>query len=207
MKIKFNRDTISKAEGDIKNKLKKVLSEPQLLSEVAEVAINDIKFQARRGVSSKNGQRFKPLSKEWIEKRDRISQATDTHPAYSKNRSNITITGQLLDALRKSITGSKITLFFAGFHYPYKIKYLEWFVRKKKKRRINLGKTVKGFQTSAGGISYVNTGNSGTYSVGKRISNDKLSGYVNEIRPFFYLRESLLPRLKSVVIRYIRRKL
>ena len=177
MKIKFNRDTINKAEGDIKDKLKKLFSEPALLSEVAEVAIKDIKFQAKRGKNPITGGSFIPLSKKWIEQRGRIDDVTPTDEAYRQNRSNITLTGQLLNSLSKRIVNkarsTAIWIYFAGMHKPYKVKGRNGQLR----------------------------------DVGKPISNDKLSGYVNELRPFFYLRESLLPRLKSVVIRYIRRKL
>lgn len=207
MNLKFNEKTIDKAQADIQAKLKEIVKSPELLNEIGDIAIKDIQFQARRGKNPITGGSFIPLSKKWIEKRQKISEVTDVHEAFKANRSNITLTGQLLNSLRKYYTGNKITLFFAGFHNPYKAKYLEYFTRKKKKRRINMGRTVKGFQTSAGGISYVNTGREGTYTVGKRISNDKLSGYVNELRPFFKIRDSLLPRLKNIVIRYIRRKL
>jgi hypothetical protein len=207
MNLKFNQRMIDKAEADIKAKVKEIIKSPELLNEIGDIAIKDIQFQARRGISTDGSKFTKALTPKWVRQRENIAKATQTHETFKANRNNITITGQLLNSLRKYSTGNKITLFFAGFHNPYKAKYLEYFTRKKKKRRINMGRTVKGFQTSAGGISYVNTGREGTYTVGKSISNDKLSGYVNQIRPFFKIRESLLPRLKNIVIRYIRRKL
>lgn len=208
MKFKFNKISIDNVEANIKTKVSKMLSEPALLNEVGDTVIRDIQYQTRRGVSAVTGERFKPTKKSWREKREKIAQATPTHETYGKNRSNLTLTGQLLDSLRKVISGKGIKIYFAGFHMPYRQKYLEYFTRKKKKRRTNLGKTLKGFQTSAGGISYVNTGNAGTYQVGKVISNEKLSKYVEENgRPFFGIRDKLLNQLKSIVIRYIRRKL
>lgn len=208
MKVKFKSISIDRVETSVRDKVNSIIGEAALLNEVGDTIIKDIQFQTRRGVSPKTGERFKPTKKSWREKREKIAEATNTHEAYSKNRSNLTLTGQLLDSLRKTITGRAVKIYFAGFHLPYKQKYLEYFIRKKAKRRTNLGKTVKGFETSAGGISYVNTGNSGTYTVGKVISNKKLSEYVKENgRPFFGIRAKLVNQLKSIVIRYIRRKL
>jgi hypothetical protein len=173
MDLKFNEKTIDKAQADIQAKLKEIVKSPALLSEVADVAIKDIQFQARRGVTA-DGNKFKALSSRWIKERQKIAQASATHETFKANRSNITITGQLLDAMGKMLSKSGIYILFKGMHQPYQAKRV---------RR------------------------DGVRTVGKRISNDKLSGYVNELRPFFKIRESLLPRLKNIVIRYIRRKL
>lgn len=172
MSIKFNPKTIDKAEADIKVKLASIVKEPALLSEIAEVAITDIKFQARRGVSS-DGNKFKALSRRWISQRDKISQATKVHETFKANRSNITITGQLLDAMSKMLTKSGIAIIFKGIHRPYQARR----VRK-----------------------------DGNRTIGKPLTNDLLSEYIEQTRPFFKIRESLLPRLKNIVIRYIRRK-
>ncbi|MBL0233182.1 MAG: hypothetical protein IPQ08_05915 [Chitinophagaceae bacterium] len=208
MKLSFKRISIDVAEKSIKEKVNSILNEPELMNSIGDAIIKDIRFQTRRGVSSINGERFKPTSKAWRNKREKIAEATSTNDAYSKNRSNLTLTGQLLDSLRKAVNGKSVKIFFAGVHMPYKQKYLEYFMRKKSKRRINLGRTVEGFQTSAGGISYVNTGKTGTYTVGKAITNNKLAEYVEKGgRPFFGIRAKMIDQLKSIVIRYIRRKL
>jgi hypothetical protein len=208
MKLSFKKISIDVAEKGIKERVNLILKEPALLNMAGDAIIKDIQFQTRRGVSSVTGGRFKPTSKAWREKREKISESTNTNDAYSKNRSNLTLTGQLLDSLRKSVNAGVVKIFFAGVHYPYKQKYLEYFTRKKAKRKINLGRTVKGFQTSAGGISYVNTGKSGTYTVGKAMTNNKLAEYVEKSgRPFFGIRPKMIEQLKSIVIRYIRRRL
>lgn len=174
MDIKFNQKTIDKVEADIQAKLKDIVKSPALLSEIADVAIKDIQFQARKGVSTKTDSKFKALSPKWIKQRQKIADATPVHETFKPNRSNITITGQLLDAMSKMLTKSGIAIMFKGLHNPY-------FINRTRK--------------------------SGLRTVGKKISNDELAGYVNEVRPFFNIRETLLPRLKNIVIRYIRRKL
>jgi hypothetical protein len=171
--LKFNQKTIDEAEASIRLKIKEIVKSPALLSEVADVAIKDIQFQTRRGLTP-DGNRFKPLSPKWIKERSKIEQATQVHEAFKANRSNVTITGQLLDAMSKIITRSGIAIVFKGLHRPYQAKRVR---------------------------------TSGNRTIGKPIDNDKLAGYVNEVRPFFKIRESLLPRLKNIVIRYIRRKL
>lgn len=174
MHLRFNQKTIDKAEASIREELRATLKRPALLSEVAEVAIKDIQFQARRGVSTQTQGRFKPLSAKWIKERQKISEATPVHETFKANRSNVTITGQLLDAMSKVLTKTGIAIVFKGLHQPY----LANRVRK-----------------------------SGVRTIGKKIPNETLAGYVEQVRPFFMIRDSLLPRLKNIVIRYIRRKL
>jgi hypothetical protein len=174
MGLKINQNTIDKAETEVKLKIQKAITSPALLSDIAEVAITDIKYQARRGVSTETDSKFKPLSSRWIKQRQKIAQSTAVHEAFQANRSNVTITGQLLDAMSKVLTKTGIAIVFKGIHKPY------------------LAKRVR---------------KSGNRTIGKPIDNETLSEYVNEVRPFFKIRESLIPRLKNIVIRYIRRKL
>lgn len=175
-KFQFSKEDISNAEKSIQAKVKEIIREPELLNQIGEVVIQDIKRIARTGKDPKTGQRFKTLSPQWIREREKIEKVTPTHETYRANRSNITITGQLLDSMTKRIVNgirsASLLIYFAGIHRPYQAL-----------RR------------------------NGIKRVGKPISNDKLSGYVNEIRPFFYLRDKLQERLKTIVIRFIRRKL
>jgi hypothetical protein len=216
MKLVFNKASLDRLEKETKDRINRVIQNPQLINELGKIAVDTLKFTARKGISPETGERFKPLSKSWKNEREKIAEASPTHPAYSKTRSNLTLTGQLLDAIKftYSVTTRSIfiRLFMDGTHQPYRKKYMESFVRKKKKRKVNLGRTVKGFEKSFGGMSYVNTGRSGFYKVGKEISNLKLAQYVTEAgRPFFgfseRLKDKLLTQMKKVVIRYIRRNL
>lgn len=177
MKLKFNEQSISRVENETREKLKKIFQEPALLSQVADVAIKDIKFQARRGKNPITGGNFIPLSKEWIKRRGELAKTNTTNEAYKQNRSNITFTGQLLDSLSKKITRSGISIIFSGIHRRY-VRSISNLKRSKKEPKTQ-----------------------------PQLTNDQLAQYVGEIRPFFYIRETLLPQLKSVVIRYIRRRL
>ncbi|HNC40322.1 MAG TPA: hypothetical protein PK522_00910 [Nitrosomonas sp.] len=165
-------------EEEFRNRLNKMIKDPVLLNELGDVMIKDIKFTARKGVNPITGGKFIPLSKKWIAEREKISQSTPVNDAFKPARSNVTLSGQLLDALRRSATNGILSIFFDGIHRPYRAKYSE--MRKKQAT---------------------------TRQIGKPIPNNELAQYVNEIRPFFYVREKLLPQLKTVVIRYIRRNL
>lgn len=175
-KFKFKPLSIEQVESTTRQRLQALQSNKELLNKLGDAMIKDIQFTARRGVNPVTGGRFIPLSKKWIKERKQIAQATPTHEAFKENRSNITITGQLLDSLARSSVGKTLTVFFQGIHKPYKAKRIR-----------NPGKGLR--------------------TIGKEIDNELLARYVNKIRPFFGVRDKLLPQLKSIVIRFIRRNL
>lgn len=193
IKIKFKQSTIDAIERDMKVKAGALAHDPALLGEVADIVIKDIAYQVRIGVSPVDGKRFKPLSKEWREQRAEIAKATQTHAAFARNKSNLTLTGQLIDSLHKIFQGGAVIIDFKDNHKPYNKKYKDSFSRKGK---------------SGGRSSTVNSGKTGIYQVGKEIPNKELAEYVAERgRPFMAVREKLLEQLKKVVIKHIRRKL
>lgn len=84
---------------------------------IAKVAANDlakkaqevgerlIRGQTRSGKQLVDGGaagRQPPLSDSWRSKRGWLSRYNQTHPAFSQNRSNLTFTGQLVDAVTSS---------------------------------------------------------------------------------------------------------
>lgn len=179
MKIRFNPEMIKRAEDSIRDKLKKILQSEELLKQVSDAAIQDIKYQARRGIVTVDGKqtgRMSKLTPKWIKQRKKISESTTTHEAFSPARSNITLSGQLLDSLSARVVKGKaktsIELYFAGDHKPYSVK-----------------------------------GRNGIRRVGKQIKNSKLSEYVGMLRPFFSIHNRMIERLKTIVIRYIRRNI
>lgn len=176
IKLKYKPISIDKIEADVKEKIKRLTNDDQLLRQIGDRMIQDIQFQARKGTNPVTGGRFIPLSPKWIKEREKIAQAQSVHPAFKSNRSNVTITGQLLDALKQRVVGRLLVIFFDGIHKPYEAKRVR-----------DPGK--------------------GNRKIGKPLENSLLAQYVNEIRPFFSVREKLLPQLKSIVIRYIRRRL
>jgi hypothetical protein len=207
-KVSVDQESLKNVEESVRRIFNKVMNNKVMLKEVGETAITDIQFQTRRGKSIPLGGKFTALGKKWVKEREKIELATPTHAAYETRRSNLTITGQLLDAMvAKPGIPAKVTIQFEGTHFPYVANYLTHYIRRAGKRvqRINRG-PVQGFRSSTGGFQWVNTNRTGTRTIGKPIPNEKLAEYVNESsRPFMGVRDTLKPRLSRIVVSYIRR--
>jgi hypothetical protein len=173
IKFKIKNASIDKIESDIRRKAEALIKNPEILNELADTVIQDIKYQTKRGVSAKTGERLMGLSDSWKKRRAKIASSISTGELFSVNRSNLTLSGQLLDSISKKIS-SVVTIFFDGDHMPYRVRRKD---------------------------------GTGSYNVGERIKNEKLAEYVQEKRPFFAVRDSLIPRLKKIVIKYIRRNI
>jgi hypothetical protein len=122
--VKFDKESIKRVEEQTRTAFEKVIANRKLLNEVGEIVVTDIQFQTRRGQSIPNKARLKPLSKSWKEIRARIAESTDTHETYSPRRSNLTLTGQLLESLTWRIVKSGVieTLFKGSRRRPYFIR-------------------------------------------------------------------------------------
>lgn len=204
-KVKFDQKALDKSESDVKELFKKVINSKALLKEVGDTVITDIKFQTKRGKSiPKDLQPFKPLSKSWRKEREKLSKYNKTSEVYSKNRSNLSFTGQLLDSLTYVANAGKILLKFTGIHKAYDFEYLTYYVRRKKTRRTANNKTVKGFANN-GNLVFVNTNRSGIGKTGEDIPNSELAKYVQEDRPFLGVRDQIKERIKLTVLKYLRR--
>jgi hypothetical protein len=175
IKIEFDSNSIKRVEAQTKLAFEKVISSKKLLDEVGKTVVTDIQFQTRRGQSIPENARLKPLSSRWIKDRQLIADATDTNQVYSPKRSNLTLTGQLLDALSWRIVTDKkgtIETFFKGIRRPY--------FRKSKR---------------TGKVTEIKT----------KISNEELAEYVQRDRPFVGVRDQVVRRIKNIVISYLRR--
>lgn len=177
--VRITDDSLKKCEQTVRDSFKKVIQSETLAKDLATTIITDVKFQTRKT-------KFKPLSEKWIKERKQISKATKVNEAFSPRRSNLTITGQLLDSLKlTSFNKGKYVFEFVGDHQPYKAPYVQQYKR---------GKTI------------VNTNRTGLRTIGKAIKNEDLAKYVQEQgREFIKLRKSLIPRLRNLVVAYIRR--
>ena len=118
----MNEQSIKNLEEQTRKVFNKVIQSPELMNELGRTVVEDIQFQTKRGKSIPNGLKpFKKLSESWIETRGRItSSLSDT---FSKRRSNLSASGQLLNGLKWFIEGAgKIRIGFTGSHQPYTIK-------------------------------------------------------------------------------------
>lgn len=177
MKLKLNQKSLDRLEADTKARLNRVLSNKEMLGEVGDMAIDMIRQNTRKGTSSVTDEKLAPLSKPWIQKRDRIASSQGTHPAYAKKRSNLTLTGQLLDSLKRSVAGRMVTIFFDGMHIPYRMQTRKGISR--------VGKLIKNSKLA----QYVAEQGRPFFGFSKAFES------------------KLLAQVKRVVIRYIRRNL
>lgn len=177
MNVKFNESSIAGMEKRLIKRFNKIIQSEELAADVAKVIIDDIKFQTKSGKSIPNNmRRFKKLSPRWIGERKRIAESNPTSDVYAPDRSNLSLTGQLLDSLKwERLKNGIIEIGFAGIHKAYSIKRI---------RGKNAGKNVQ---------------------VGKNIPNEDLARYVSEVRPFMGIRSTVVARIKKIVIGYIRR--
>jgi hypothetical protein len=92
--VKFN---ISGATKDLQRKVKAALDETALKLEMGSFLTERVAFKARSGKPLNDTGNFPPLkdSSKAIRRRDNRRK----HPAFSPERSNLTITGQLIDAV------------------------------------------------------------------------------------------------------------
>lgn len=173
--VKFEFTGLDSLASDIKATFNLILQDQKVIAEVAQMIIKDIQYQTRRGVSAIDGSKFKPLSMSWIKMRKRI--VSPTHPTFNPTRSNLTISGQLLESIKYESKGQgRIRFYFDGDHEPYKIT------------------GVKGNKKGQ------------SLTIGKKMPNEKLAGYVEaQGRPFFGVRKSLEPRISKILVAAIRR--
>lgn len=195
MKIKFNQDSIDRIEKQTRERLKRVTEDKSLLFEVGEIAKKLIQFTVRTGKSPLTGETFSRLSNSW--KKNRVN-LEPKDAAFRQNKSNLTLSGQLIKSIAHRSFNNVVELFFEGRHSTY--------TRKKTVYKISKKKNVQS------GFILKTKDKSGAIIVGKEIENAKLAEYVAQRgRPFFgfnsYFKEKLMIQIKKVVIRFIRRNI
>lgn len=98
-----------------------ILKGTELLNEVGEFATDRIRYQARVTKPFNNSGDFPDLQPTTITNRRYLAKYNQTHATYQDNRSNLTITGQLLGSLKHFIRGTGlIEINFDGNHTGYK---------------------------------------------------------------------------------------
>lgn len=182
--------SVDVVENNLRVAINKVLSNRGMLSQIADDVIQDVKFQSRRGYSIPNNARFKDLKSSWIETRKQIGKVGGVGDAFSPRRSNITVSGQLLDSMDKTIPGKgQFRIIFKGSHEPYLAEYKNSFFR-----RVN-GKRKR-----------INPERQGIRVIGEKLSNEKLAGYIAEGgRPFVGVRTFMHIRINKIIVDHIRR--
>jgi len=99
-------DTIAKLNRKLQVKIR--VATREAAKEIIQVVIDVIKIKARFEGEGKSGS-FDELEETTVKYRQRY--AKNLHPDTEPSKSNITATGQMLDALTGKSSGSKVTVF------------------------------------------------------------------------------------------------
>lgn len=87
----------------VRSRLEKVFSEilkdSSQVNEIGDALAEEHKRLLRTGVSPATSSRLKPLTKETKKKRNYLSKYNATHEKFSAGKSNLTFTGQLVEAI------------------------------------------------------------------------------------------------------------
>lgn len=119
-KIKVNQASLDAVERIVIDRLKQISEDKNLLNESANVLIQDIKFETRKGNSIPSQTKLKSLAKDTIKERKKLSETNTTQQTFSAKRSNLTLTGQLLDALTAIINKNTVAIRATGQRTGYK---------------------------------------------------------------------------------------
>lgn len=98
-------------------------SDTGLLKEIGEITSDQVRGFTRSGTSVATGKSFPPLKPSTIKNREYLAKYNSTHSAYSPSKSNLTLTGELLDSVQTSkVFKGSVTVEPKGTHKPYKTK-------------------------------------------------------------------------------------
>lgn len=99
-----------------------IRKDPQTLVEISEITIDQIVGFTQSGKSVSTNSNFPHLAESTIENRKRVAKLNQPDPLYSPNKSNLTLTGQLMKSIKATIFPSKGTVEVSpkGSHPGYK---------------------------------------------------------------------------------------
>ena len=109
-RVRFNS---KRATQDLLRRFNKVKENKQLQKDIGEFIVARIKAEARRGRPLNDSRKFKPLKSLTIASRKRLAQFNKTHPTFSPRKSNLTFTGQLIDAVDYEVKDNDIFILVA----------------------------------------------------------------------------------------------
>jgi len=109
---------------NLERKFNKIVNDKKLLTEIGRVSSDRMKFEARRTTPLQGNKRGRfpsgyPTDGS-IRIRDRLGRNNATHPAFDPARGNLTITGQLINAIKFEISKGELVFFIDGKRRAYK---------------------------------------------------------------------------------------
>lgn len=87
---------VKRVSKSITDRINRAIKDSNIYKDAHKVLEEEI----RSGKNPKTGSSYRKLEQSTIENRKRIAKTNPTHPDYSPARSNLTLTGSLLDGLR-----------------------------------------------------------------------------------------------------------
>jgi phosphoribosylpyrophosphate synthetase len=117
-----NPQIFTQIEKKLVQDIEEVLGTKDMLDEVGEFISDRVRYQARVSKPYSARGDFPELKDSTIKNRKYLAKHNATHDTYQAERSNLTITGQLLDSIKHTITGvGKILIGVTGTHQGYKL--------------------------------------------------------------------------------------
>ena len=110
-KVKVTYDA-GKALLDFKKRIKKVTNDRRLTKDWGEFLTTRVRFEARKGKPLNKDRSFPELSDASKKIRRGLAKENPTHPSYRAGKSNLTFSGQLIEAVSfESLKNGKFKLF------------------------------------------------------------------------------------------------
>jgi len=132
---------VDKVKFSVKKAFEGTLSNSSLQSEVGTYAVGQMKLYARKAtpLQGRNVGSFpsgypRPKTQE---QRERLAKYNRTHPAYGRSTPNLTITGQLIDAIKYEFSKTKKGLFIEFFVDGKRKPYMTGRNKRQKPTKIN----------------------------------------------------------------------
>lgn len=120
LNVTIDTSKLTEMETWVRDTAKQILSGSELKKEVGEFAVERLKYQGRTGKPFNSSDNFPELKPSTVRHRKYLAKYNPTHPVYSEDFSNLTITGEFWDSLTWLDEGDTLLkLAFTGVHKVY----------------------------------------------------------------------------------------
>lgn len=99
---------LDQLENKVKKTFKDILDAKAMRTEIGEFLVERIQLEARRGRPLNDTRSLPDLKDSTKRIRQELSKLNPTHPSYQAGRSNVTFTGQLVDALAFRLRADRV---------------------------------------------------------------------------------------------------
>lgn len=123
-RVRTNIQGLQNIRSRIEKVFNEVLKDKANADEIGNAISEEHKRMIRTGKSPADGNSFKKLAKSTVKRRDWLAKYNATHEKYSKGKSNLTFTGQLVEAITFKFDGrNKYDIYVDGTRRePYRGK-------------------------------------------------------------------------------------